>query len=141
MIKATRNNMLNHCFEVDGDRTSWSYIERFFSIDSKLDFKKAPKLTTKHISPTTFEKMRVKFATQILSASVAAGLRCLRDEGKLPCDVNFTIEFIDKMDKLFDILNSSNFKTPKSSLNHLVVKTTKYRILKKCLNMLKKLLF
>lgn len=49
-IKATRNNLINNIFEVNGNRSSWEYIRQFFEKDSVCNFKKAPKLTSKHIS-------------------------------------------------------------------------------------------
>jgi len=58
--------------------------------------------------------MRVKLAAQVFSKSVAAGMFTYLALEKLPLEANFTIQFISKMDKLFDIFNSSNIPNDKS---------------------------
>lgn len=47
----------------------------------------APKLTDFHITFTNFEKMKVRYATQILSATVAAGLQKLIISACIPNNV------------------------------------------------------
>lgn len=113
LLKATRTNLMTNVFEINGEKSSWNYIRQFYEKDSKSNFKKAPKLTLKHIEPTNFERMKVKLATQIMSASVAAGMRTQLQLKELPPEAKLTIEIIDKFDKLFDMLNSLNFKTTK----------------------------
>lgn len=51
--------------------------------------------------------MKVKYATQVLSASVSAALNTFVSLGVLPGKTTFTAEFIERFNKLFDILNSS----------------------------------
>lgn len=72
----------------------------------------APKLSDAHVYPTNFQKMKVKYATQVLSATVAASLNAYIGR-ELPSEAIFTVEFIDKMDKLFDLFNSSKFGASK----------------------------
>lgn len=50
--------------------------------------------------------MKVKYVTQIFSATVAAGMKCHITSGYLPQSATFTIKFIEYMDQLFDLLNS-----------------------------------
>jgi hypothetical protein len=58
----------------------WSlccYLERcrgFLQKDISLPIRAAPKLTEKHIHPNNFAKMRVKYATQVFSPTVAAAI-------------------------------------------------------------------
>jgi len=70
----------------------------------------APKLTEIHINPGPFQKMKVKYASQIFSNTVAAGMKCCVQGGTLPSTANATITFIEHMDKLFDLLNSKKKK-------------------------------
>lgn len=69
-------------------------------------YRLAPKLTDSHIYPTNFNKMRVKLATQVLSRTVASGMHTYKTLGALPADSSATIEVIEKVNNLFDILNS-----------------------------------
>jgi len=50
--------------------------------------------------------MKVRYASQTFSATVAAGMRTCIESGVLSSTAETTIMFIDYMDKLFDILNS-----------------------------------
>ncbi|CAH1382988.1 unnamed protein product, partial [Tenebrio molitor] len=43
-----------------------------YNNDKMYDKRGVPKLTDSHISPHNFEKMKVKYAAQVLSATVAA---------------------------------------------------------------------
>ncbi|KAE9524069.1 hypothetical protein AGLY_015550 [Aphis glycines] len=91
---------------IDDELTDNKYIIQFYNVDSKLNLRLAPKLTQAHINPGPFEKMRVYLAAQVFSQSVAAGMNTHLELGKLPLEAKCTINFIDKMDKLFDIFNS-----------------------------------
>ena len=57
--------------------------------------------------------MKVKYAAQIFSNRVAAGMCTQISSDFLPTEAVGTIDFIDHFDKLFDILNSSNVNNPK----------------------------
>jgi hypothetical protein len=46
----------------------------FYEADKKLNCRLPPRLTDAHISLTSYENMKVKYATQLLSASVSAAL-------------------------------------------------------------------
>ena len=91
-----------------------------------------PRLTEAHIHPNSRQKMRVRFATQLLSYLVYAGMflrilfssknpnACLDNNitipGMMTCIDNETLspsakstaEFVQKMNALFDLLNSSS---------------------------------
>lgn len=66
-------------------------------------------MTNRHIHPTNFEKMKVRYATQLLSRSVASGLSTFIDFKVIDESARPTVEFIQMMNDLFDTLNSSNF--------------------------------
>lgn len=113
--KATRNNWLNNYY-IDGEKTgSWEYIEEFYNIDKKAQYRTAPKLTDIHINPNNFQRMKVKYATQIFSKSVSAGMTTLISLGSLSTAATFTAEFIERFNTLFDILNSSKLYSSDSN--------------------------
>jgi len=114
LLKSTRNMFFKHHFCIDDEFTDNKYIIQFYNIDSKLNLRAAPKLTHAHINPGPFEKMRVYLAAQVFSQSVAAAMNTHLELGKLPLESKCTIHFIDKMDKLFDIFNSSKVPNKKS---------------------------
>lgn len=113
LIKATRNNLMAYDFKMNDETASWRYIVQFYEEDQKQDFRLAPKLTPKHIKPTNFEKMKVKYATQILSSTLAAALNTYIQSGKIPKEARPTVDLITKFNNLFDVLNSSSPNSPK----------------------------
>lgn len=62
--------------------------------------KLTPKLTDRHIHEKPFGNMKVKFATQIFSNSVAVVIFTFVALGVLPGDATFTGEFLEKVEKL-----------------------------------------
>lgn len=114
LIKATRNNLMKYDYKINEEETvSWRYIVKFYEDDEKQDFRLAPKLTPKHITPTNFEKMKVKFATQVISSTMSAALNTHIESKKLLKEAMATVIFIKKLNNLFDMLNSSSTNTPK----------------------------
>jgi len=75
--------------------------------------------------------MKVQYASQVFSATVAAGMRTYIKCNSLPIAAETTANFIDNMDKLFDILNSKPkadgkefnlpFKNSTKQRNHLIM--------------------
>lgn len=110
-----RNNLKKHNIQIDENLINWKHIVDFYNIDSKLPIRMAPKLTQKHISLPPFTVMRVKYAVQILSHSVTAGIFAYASLDKLPMDAVHTADFIEKMDELFDILNSKLLREKKKA--------------------------
>lgn len=107
LLKATRNNLLRHRY-VDGNKvTLWQYVNDLYNADKNNQYRLAPKLTDVHVNPNNFQKMKVKLAAQILSATVSAAFNTYISLGILPAEASFTAEFIDRFNKLFDILNAS----------------------------------
>ena len=74
-----------------------------------FEFKLAPKLTLKHVDPHNHEKMTTRYVFQLFSSTVADALTMLNGKnvpGFLDCQA--TIEFCRLINKLSEILNSSN---------------------------------
>lgn len=112
LLKATRNMFLQHKFKVDDNFIDKKYVVSFYKEDSASNLRLAPKLTNSHVYPNAFQKMRVYLAAQLFSATVAAGMKTYLALDKLPFKSRPTIEFIENIDKLFDIFNS--YKRPNS---------------------------
>ena len=113
LIKAIRNNLLKYHFHFGGKVAKWNDIVTIFEKDRTLSIRCCPKLTKKHINLNGFTKMKVKYATQVLSHSVSATILLHVSLGALPSTATGSAEFIAVMDKLFDSLNSSSLNGPK----------------------------
>jgi hypothetical protein len=113
-MKSVRNNLLKYdIFFNDNKKASMKYIEAFYESDKSKPLRMAPKLTNIHIHPNNFQKMRVKYATQVFSESVAIGLLTYACFNTLPAEGSETSEFLEQFDKLFDLFNSSKHKGAK----------------------------
>lgn len=56
-------------------KVSWQIIVQLFEIDTNnTSARLCPKLTRKHIYPNSFEKMKVKYATQVFSYTVSSAI-------------------------------------------------------------------
>jgi hypothetical protein len=91
-----------------------------YDIDAKNKVRMAPKLTKKHITLPPFASLKVKFATQVLSHTVAAGIFSMVRFGHArndPEGAEETAMFIEKMDQLFNAFNSRSRKST-STMQH-----------------------
>lgn len=113
LLKAVRNNLFSNVFQYQNKTTNWKYIREFYEKDKEMPFRLAPKLSEKHMNPTAFKKMKVKFATQVLSHSVASAISTYVSLKALPEDAMDTVYIIDKFDKLMDIFNADNILAAK----------------------------
>jgi hypothetical protein len=80
---------------------------QFYENDTKLLPRMAPKLTKLDLCVRDFSKMKVKLAIQILSHSVAAGIRALVSLKVMSEEANETADFVENIDTLFDLWNIS----------------------------------
>lgn len=81
LIKGIRNNLLtkdlliniNEKCSAKKKYASWDNVTVLYEMDkfSKFKRRQMPKITEKHIYPHAIPKMRVKYATQIFSATVS----------------------------------------------------------------------
>lgn len=113
LIKCVRNNLLNYTFKFGNYTAQWKDIADFYEKDKELPIRAAPKLTEKHIRPNNFCKMKVKYATQVLSHTVAASLCTYVSIGGLASSAMGTAELLFKFDSLFDCVNVSKINSPK----------------------------
>ena len=114
LIKAVRNNLMKYNFNFDGKIASWEDIKLVYNCDQQQSLRCCPKLTKKHINPNGFEKMRVKYASQILSQTVASTLLTYVSLGAISRNASGTADLISKFEYLFDCLNSSFLNSAKT---------------------------
>lgn len=91
-------------FQVCNKNVSWKDIEAVHKADKESKSTKTmPKITDIHISPSSFQKMRVKYATQIVAAALrtASSLLVLSSQ-----TVSDTVDFIETINNIIDALNS-----------------------------------
>jgi catabolite regulation protein CreA len=123
LIKNVRNNLLSYDFVIGGETVSFKHIENLYELESKNVLRFVPKLTKGHIELTNFKKMNVKLATQTLSHSVACGLRSYIKLKQMDSEAEPTAVFVDRMNRLFDIMNSNSPTAKNKWQRPLSVKT------------------
>ncbi|GBN25202.1 hypothetical protein AVEN_114248-1 [Araneus ventricosus] len=105
MIKLIPNTLASkESFDGKGKMIKWDYMVSLHKLQHQEGLLVATKLRTRHIEWKR-EKIKVKLATQVLSASVADALLYLANDLKLPefggCEI--TAEFLKCFNTLFDI--------------------------------------
>lgn len=88
---------------------SWKYFEKLYDIDHNMPMPICPKITKQHLEFKNSSKMRVRLAAQILSNSVAKGLRFYSSYNHELKDSTATAEFWDWMNSLFDAFNRREY--------------------------------
>lgn len=109
LVKSLRNTLLKYDLHTKDGEVSFKIIRSLYLFESENQTKMCPKLSKKHIFPNTFEKMNVRLASQVFSKSVASAIKTLVHLNKFvqrkTCALS-TAQFVAKIDKLFDCLNS-----------------------------------
>jgi hypothetical protein len=134
IIKCIRNQVRTHNdIFVNGKKISWTDIEMAFKIDSELEAARHMlKLNLSHLTPNSFQKMNCRLAIQTLSGTVAATIKTFLEDGRLKSDTALnTVNFISKVDEIFDALNSATLYSKKktrsgvSNENYWIIDTLK----------------
>ena len=86
---------------------AWKFICEFYDTDRSKPTGLAPKLTRRHIHLPPFSTLSVKPATQVLSHSVATGMKVMAQWGLIHKDATDTADFLLNFDELFNAFNSS----------------------------------
>ena len=111
MIKLMRNAWEKGLiFKTAGGETiRWQYLIELVNLQEKEGLRLGNKMKRTHIEFHK-QKMKVKLATQLFSASVADALQYCNEKMKLKAfkDCEATVAFIRLVDSAFDILNSRN---------------------------------
>ncbi|XP_072401245.1 DNA transposase THAP9 [Diabrotica undecimpunctata] len=114
MVKLIRNTFGDKrhiIIDEDGNSINWNYIEYLQELQEQEGLHLANKLRKNHVNFFN-QKMKVRLAVQLLSASVADSLSYCLKELKLKefsgCEA--TIKFIRITNNVFDILNSRSLR-------------------------------
>ena len=111
IIKNLRNNMINYDITTaDHNTVSFQVLRKLYDLEKRNSLRLCPKLTDGHFDIKPFKKMKVSLATQVLSHSVATALRTYVQFKQLDTFALQTADFVERIDKLFDILNSRTQK-------------------------------
>ena len=135
IIKCIWNNLMNYKFQFGKYTAQWQDIVEFFNKDKKLPIRAVPKITEKHIRRNNFCKMKVKYATQIPSHTVAASLCMYVSVGGLSPSAAGTAEFIFKFDSIFDCLNISTINSPKALKRAMTTTSSHQSYLQQAINL------
>lgn len=110
LIKTARNCLLNSgsglCSRFmwnNGDHILWSHVKQMFYDDQNHSLHLLPKLTYDHIHLTSYSKMNVRLAAQVLSSSMS---KVLLNFG--PKSSSTTAQYCQMIDSFFDIVNIRN---------------------------------
>ncbi|XP_049516658.1 uncharacterized protein LOC119437561 isoform X2 [Dermacentor silvarum] len=122
LIKTTRNNIQAHELLIGNEVVNWSHVEHLYKSTHELRLRLAPKLTERHIYQKPFSNMKVSRAVQVLSSSVSIAIMTLVYVNELPSSAIATANFCERMDKLFDALNSSSPKKYSQKLRYAIKK-------------------
>lgn len=121
LLKTIRNNILNSrsdhkksrrnlCFK--GKKISWDYIIKLYQARKGKVFKKSYKLNAMNVFPDSYARMKVKYAAEPLSRTVAQDLE---DQGWFKASE--TINFIRLVNDWFDCLNGAHSSMGKRKRN------------------------
>lgn len=108
LMKSTRNSFLKYVFEYKDERASFKHVQHLVDFYSSKSYTPIPKITPVNLNPNSFEKMRVKYAVQLLSRTVAKSLKMLVTCNKIEKIAEENANMIEKFDNLFDCLNASS---------------------------------
>lgn len=109
LIKSARNFLHKEPVKMPGCSSSakWSHLIHLYNIDSKISVKYSPRLGRKHLYDIKFQnRMRVKYAAQILSHSSWSSLNQLVSKNKISANALATSEYCAKFNDIFDFFNS-----------------------------------
>ena len=112
LLKSVRNNLLNKDYVMpDGNLIMWDHVRDMVELETAkpLKLRLAPKLArSTHVAPSSFKRMKVKYAAQVFSNTTAAALSTYATAVNSPIASNavHTARFLKKMDNLFDCFQS-----------------------------------
>lgn len=117
LLKCLRNMLFKYDFKIGDHVVKSSYIKYAYEEDRQHQIRSMPRLSNRHFNLTFLSKMSVKLAAQVFSNRVAAAMYTFVVFQKLPAAAIHTAKFVERMDRLFDSLNSSQKfgKTPYAS--------------------------
>lgn len=106
LLKNTRNGILKNNAVFDGKIASYKHVRELYDVDISSTLRIVPKLQKKCIDLPPFAAMNVALAARTLSESCAIGMRHYVGTRELPEQAMETADFLEMIDKLFDVFNS-----------------------------------
>lgn len=109
LVKSIRNNLISdkHVIKVNDAIVSWDDVVNFYELDKSNKSRSCCNLSEKHVRPNTFDRMRVRLATQVFSNKVYTGICTAIKTGEMKsATAPATAEFLKNMNDIFDCLNS-----------------------------------
>lgn len=111
LIKTVRNCFHNsgqqekktRCMQLNGEFIEWKTIVRLYHTSKNKSFRKSYKLNPQNVFLNSFSVMKVKFAAQVLSKTVATDISKQKWPG-----TSETVKFILKFNQFFDTLNGAH---------------------------------
>lgn len=113
LLKTIRNCFQRGKLWCNGSSIDWNFVVQLYKRNtgaqtSTPGLSLVPKLKYEHVYLTSFSKMRVDLAAQVLSETVSKALKLTGGKGTYE-----TAYFIEKIDKVFDSLNVSSYTAAK----------------------------
>ncbi|KAL1469034.1 hypothetical protein MTO96_041079 [Rhipicephalus appendiculatus] len=108
LVKNLRNRLLQTAFDTPDGKVSLEPLKEALKLDSNnLTLKAMPRLTTVHLEPNNFEKMRTSYAFQLFSADILRGLQLYKPQLEQRCgDISATQKFFRMMKSLIATMTS-----------------------------------
>ena len=115
LLKSLRNSFMNGDFETPDGIVSFSVIREVYELE-KGKITKMTNFRAEHIYPSPFDKMKVKLAAEVFSHTTASAIKTCVEQNyfkKVDAEIaKSTGKFVEKMNILFDCLNSKNLLDP-----------------------------
>lgn len=101
--RAGKHKKAKRCMTKGGQKIVWDFIIKLYMEDKHRSLRKAYKLSPANVFPDAFSCMKVSYAAQIMSDSVATALEQKKYKG-----VAETVKFIREVNAWFDRLNGAH---------------------------------
>ncbi|KAK3932664.1 Transposable element P transposase [Frankliniella fusca] len=110
--RQTGRNMLRRRLEKNGEKILWSTIVELYKHQSGKTLRLSHQLNAQNVFINGYSKMKVKYAAQVLSRTVAHHLEEWKGESKRE-----RVDFIRRVNDFFDMLNGAHSEQAGRTLN------------------------
>ena len=108
VIKAIRNNLINYKLSYNENEkeyvADWNDVKLTFEKDQQERITMIPKISSKHVNPNNFQKMKVSYAVQVFSHSFSCAMKMLTDDQS----TIGTQKLLGILNDVFDLLNNKD---------------------------------
>jgi len=91
LLKSTRNNFFSYRLVSEDKIIESKHLKQFYNSDAQRTHHLTSKLTEKHMIPGPFQKIKVKFASQVFSKTVVCAMTTCMVDGSLQSTAADTI--------------------------------------------------